>query len=188
MRSAMSKDDNSGDFIKGALDIFGVKVDLAKVLSSSQDVTTQLEELRNKLKKAGGREVLSDEEWRSGRISGHLRTGGVFGKREYHLGTVGARGRRPRQVAEAPPAATVEPPTDVFEDNGEVTVIAEVPGAQLSDFEIKVQNGTLLFETKPEALRGFRKEISLKCRVDPGSLKAVCRNGILEIHLRKAAS
>jgi len=88
----MKKEDKKSDIsdvFGGTLNIFGLKIDLAKLLSSPEDVKGGLEELRGKLKKAGGREVMSDEEWKSGgmSISGHFRTSGILGDREYHVGT-----------------------------------------------------------------------------------------------------
>ena len=87
----MKKEDEKpdiSDVIGGTINVFGLKIDLAKLLSSPEDVRDRLEELREKLKKAAGKEVLSDEEWRQGgtSISGHLRTGGVLGEREYQPG------------------------------------------------------------------------------------------------------
>jgi len=83
----MKKDDkefNVSDVLGGTLNILGLKIDLAKLLSSPQDIRDQLEELRGRLKQAGGKEVLGDEEWRSGGVSigGHFRTRGILGDTE----------------------------------------------------------------------------------------------------------
>jgi HSP20 family protein len=175
------------DVIGGTLNILGLKIDLAKLLSSPEDVRGRLEELREKLKKAGGRQVLSDEEWRRGEmsVSGHLRTRGILGEREYHIGTAGSPARRKgRERVSAPPEA-VEPPVDVFHEAEGIMVVAEVPGVELTDLELKAEDDVLSFSTKPKAPRSYRKEIRLGSRVDADSLKATCRNGILEVHLRK---
>lgn len=172
------------DVLGGTLNIFGLKIDLGKLLSSPEDVQDRLEELREKLKKAGGREVLSDEEWRRGEttISGHFRTSGIFGEREYHIGTAGPsttpadRGR----VSEP-----LEPPVDVFHEAEEVMIVADLPGVELADLELRVEDDVLALSTRPAARRSYRKEIKLGCRVDKDSLKASCRNGILEVHLQK---
>jgi HSP20 family protein len=178
------KEPDLSDVLGGTLDIFGLKIDLGKLLSSPEDVKDRLEELREKLKKAGGREVLSDDEWRSGEatISGHFRTSGILGEREYHIGTVGPSARPERRERVSEP---LEPPVDVFQEAEEVMIVADVPGAELADLELRVQDDVLALSTRPAARRSYRKEIKLGCRVDKDSLKASCRNGILEVHLRK---
>ena len=190
----MKKEDNKSDIsdvIGGTLNIFGLKIDLAKLLSSPEDVKGGLEQLREKLKKAGGREVMSDEEWKSGgaSISGHLRTSGILGDREYHVGTttppVKPVARRKRKEKAPEPPEVIEPPVDVFREAKEIVVVAEVPGVDLADLELKVEDNVLSLSTKPTARRNYHKKIELGSSVDEGSLKATCRNGILEIHLQK---
>jgi len=54
----MKKDNKEFDLsqvIGGALDIFGVKLDLGKLLSSPDEVRERLDALREKLKQAGGK-------------------------------------------------------------------------------------------------------------------------------------
>ncbi len=190
----MKKEDEKSDIsdiIGGTLNISGLKIDLAKLLSSPEDVKGGLEQLREKLKKAGGKEVMSDEEWKSGgvNISGHFRTSGVLGDREYHVGTtpppVEPVVRRKREKKAPEPPEAVEPPVDVFREAKEIVVVAEVPGVELADLELKVKDNVLSLSTKPTARRNYHKKIELGSPVDEGSLKATCRNGILEIHLQK---
>jgi HSP20 family protein len=181
------KESDLSDVLGGALDIFGLKIDLGKLLSSPEDVKDRLEELREKLKKAGGREVVSDEEWRRGEatISGHFRTSGILGEREYHIGTAGPAARPGGRERVSEP---LEPPVDVFHEAEEVMIVADVPGVEMADLELRVQDDVLTISTRPAAGRSYRKEIKLGCRVDKDSLKASCRNGILEVHLRKPAA
>jgi len=182
-----NKEPELSDVIGGTLNIFGLKIDLAKLLSSPEDVRDRLEELREKLKKAGGREVLSDEEWRRGEtsISGHLRTSGIFGEREYHIGTAGPLARQKGRETVSEPVEVVEPSVDVFHEEQEVVVVAEVPGVDLADLELKVEDDVLSLSTKPAARRNYLKKIELGSPVVESSLKATCRNGILEVHLPK---
>jgi len=190
----MKKEDKKSDIsdvIGGTLNIFGLKIDLAKLLSSPEDVKDRLEELREKLKKAGGKEVLSDEEWKSGGvgISGHFRTSGILGDREYHVGTttppVEPVAKRKRNEKAPEPTEAVEPPVDIFREAEEIVVVAEVPGVELTDLELRVNDDVLILTTKPAAQRNYLKKIELGSPVDEGSLKATCRNGVLEIHLQK---
>jgi HSP20 family protein len=181
------KEFDPSQVIGGALDIFGIKIDLGKLLSSPENVKDRLEELREKLKRAGGKEVLTDEEWRKGEegISGHVRTRGVLGEREYHIGT-GARPRRQPAGPKSPkPPEVVDPTVDVFDEPQEIVIVAEVPGVGLNDLELKIQDRVLSLFTRPEARMAYRKEIELSSEVDAGSLKATCHNGILEARLRK---
>jgi HSP20 family protein len=185
-----TKEPEISNVIGGTLNILGLKIDLGKLLSAPEDVSKQLEELREKLKKAGGKETLSDEEWRKGKVSvtGQIKTRGILGDREYHIGTAGpATSQRERaKVSEQP--ETIEPPVDVFPEGKEIVVIAEVPGIELADLELKVNEDVFSFSTKSSARRNYHKEIKLSSKVDGNSLKATCKNGILEVHLPKKTS
>lgn len=183
----MKKDNKEFDLsqvIGGALDIFGVKLDLGKLLSSPDEVRERLDALREKLKQAGGKETQTDEEWRQGvSVRGHVKTHGVLGEREYHIGT-GPRAQRPRPTTPEPPEV-VEPVVDVFDEAREVVVVAEVPGVGLNDLKLKIQGKVLSLSTKSKAGMNYRKEIGLNSEVDADTLRTTWRNGILEIRLRK---
>ena len=185
--SENDKDFDISDVLGGTLNIMGLKIDMAKLLSSPQDVGDRLQELREKLKQAGGKEVLGDEEWRSGgqSIGGHFRTRGILGEREYHIGTTARPGPQKGADREPKPPEVVEPAVDIFAEAEEIVIVAEVPGADLEDLELRIEDGVLNLSTKPTAKRGYMKEISLDAEVDPASLAATCRNGILEIRLRR---
>jgi HSP20 family molecular chaperone IbpA len=182
-----NKEPKLSDLIGGTLNIFGLKLDLGELLSSPEDVKDRVEELREKLKQAGGKEVLSDEEWRSGgaSIGGYFRTSGIFGEREYHIGTA-ARPRPERRPQRAPePPEVVEPAVDVFSEPQEIMIVAEVPGVGLEDLELSIEDDVFSLSTKPAVQRKYKKEIKLSSEVDKDTLKATCRNGILEVHLQK---
>ena len=180
----MKKADKEFDLsqvIGGALDIFGVKLDLGKLLSSPDEVRERLDALREKLKQAGGKETQTDEEWRQGvSVRGHVKTHGVLGEREYHIGT----GVRPPPKATKPPDV-VEPAVDVFDEAREIVVVAEVPGVGLNDLKLKIHGKVLSLSTKSKAGMNYRKEIELPSEVDADTLRTTWRNGILEIRLRK---
>lgn len=183
------------NLIGGTLNIFGLKVDLAKLLSSPEDAGSQLQELRERLKQLGGKEVLSDEEWQRGAatIGGYLRTRGILGDREYHIGTSAgptpqARPQKSRERARpAPTVEAMEPSLDVFDEPEQVTIVADVPGVGLDDLDLKVEGNLLSLATKPTARRAYRKAIELSSPIEPESLQTACRNGVLEIRLRKKA-
>ena len=189
------KEFDISDVIGGKLNIFGLNIDVGKLLSSPENVRGQIEELRDKLKQAGGKETLSDEEWRSGGVSvgGHITTRSLAGDTEYHIGTSGLRtrrddptGARPRPRERAPrPPEVVEPAADVFHEAEEIVVVAEVPGVTLEDLEIKVEDSNLSLSSKPGVRRQYRKLIELGSPVASESMESSCRNGILEVHLKK---
>jgi HSP20 family molecular chaperone IbpA len=192
MEKKDDKEFDPAEVISGALNIFGLKIDLGKLLSAPEEMKDRLEQLREKLKQAGGKEVLGDEEWRKGgiSISGSVRTRGILGEREYHMGTGMRPGRPPRppkaSQPPAPPEEVVEPAVDIFTEADEIMVVAEVPGVGLTDLELKVHSGKVLsLSTHSGARRRYRKEIELSAEVDVETLRATCRNGVLEIRLRK---
>ncbi|NQT73932.1 MAG: Hsp20/alpha crystallin family protein [Chloroflexi bacterium] len=187
------KEPEVSNIIGGKLNVLGLNIDLSKLLSSPEDVRDQIEGLREKLKKAGGKEVLSDEEWKGGgaSISGNIKTSGVLGDREYHIGTAGpsrATTASGKQAKVAEPPQIIEPPVDVFHEEKEIVVIAEVPGVDEAELELNVDGEMLSLSTKPEARRRYEKKIELGSPVDPDSLRANCRNGVLEVHLQKKTS
>lgn len=188
MGTKENKEFDLSDVIGGAFNIFGLKIDLGKLLSSPEEVKGHLEQLREKLKQTGGKETLTDEEWRGSHftVSGSIKTRGILGEREYHVGT-GVRPGGQRRPPKAPePPEVVEPPVDVFVEPQEVIVVAEVPGVELSDLEVTIRgNKFLSLATTPAARRGYRKDIALNVEVDPDTIQTTCRNGILEVRLQR---
>ena len=95
------------------------------------------------------------------------------------------------------------PAIDVAEEENAVVVRAEVPGCKADDIDISVYGNTLtisgekkLSEEKKEkgyyhvesTYGSFRRELTLPADVDQGKVEAACKDGILTITLRKAAS
>jgi len=175
------------DVLGGELNIFGLKIDLGELLGSPEKLTGRLEELRETMKKAGGKEVLSDEEWRQGSVSitGHIRTRDLVGEQEFHVGTMGKPGRRATGQPAPEPPEVVEPPVDVFDEGQQVTIVADVPGVSLEDLELKIEGNTFTLKTKATARRDYRKELHIQSDLEPDSLEATCHNGALEVRVRK---
>lgn len=180
-----NKASEAAGLLGGVLNILGLKIDLGELMSSPESLKERLEELRERLKQMGGEEVLSDEDWISGRsvISGHIRTSGILGDREYHMGTSG-RPREARRPSPEPPEV-VEPPVDIFDQADEVTIVADVPGAGLDDLDLKLEGTTFSLSTSTTARRHYRKELRLKGDLEPEGMQATCRNGVLEVRIRK---
>lgn len=78
-----------------------------------------------------------------------------------------------------------EPLADVFDEETEVVVVAELPGASEEEISIAVEGRLLKIETKGEI--HYAKEVELPASVQAAPAKKVYRNGLLEIRLTKAA-
>lgn len=78
-----------------------------------------------------------------------------------------------------------EPLVDVFEEQDEVVLVAELPGAAEGDIGIEVDDDVLTVETRGE--HRYAKEVLLPAAVDPASLRRTFNNGLLEIRFTKKA-
>ena len=96
-------------------------------------------------------------------------------------------------------AAAFEPPVNVWESDGEVTVEAEIPGARSKDIDLRLEGETLIVagELPPETgaapgaylrverPRGkFYRAVALPAEVS-GSTTATFRGGVLRVTLPK---
>ena len=175
------------DVLGGTLNILGFKLDLGELLASPENFNGRLEQLRDQLKAAGGKEALPDEEWRQGgaSITGHIRTRGILGDQEFHIGTTGKPQTKRRSQPVPEPSEAMEPPVDVFEEEQEVIIVADVPGISLEELELKAEGSLVSLSSKAAARRNYRKEIRFGAELEPSSLRATCRNGVLEVRVQK---
>jgi HSP20 family protein len=89
-----------------------------------------------------------------------------------------------RSTKEGPVVSdTREPLVDVFDEEREVLIVAELPGVAEAEIQADVQDDILTLTTTGE--RKFAKEILLPASADPGSLRKTYTNGILELRLSK---
>ncbi|NVM52388.1 MAG: Hsp20/alpha crystallin family protein [Candidatus Helarchaeota archaeon] len=79
---------------------------------------------------------------------------------------------------------TREPLVDIIEEDTEIIVIAEIPGVIKSDINLNTTE-TMLTLSVDTPKRKYFKEILFPYEVDPNSVKAHYKNGILEIKLKK---
>lgn len=79
---------------------------------------------------------------------------------------------------------TREPIVDVFDEEKEVLVIAELPGVAEENIGTKIKGDILTIEAE-DTDRKYYKEIVLPKRVDPGTLKSKYGNGVLKIRINK---
>ncbi|MBI2836586.1 MAG: Hsp20/alpha crystallin family protein [Chloroflexi bacterium] len=90
-----------------------------------------------------------------------------------------------RDTAKGPVVEEVrEPITDIFDENGHIVVIAELPGVSEDKIDVEVA-GDILTISASGADRRYAKEILLPGRVVPDSKKTAYQNGILEVRFEK---
>jgi len=80
-------------------------------------------------------------------------------------------------------AETREPLVDVFDEDGSVLVVIELPGVAESDIELTVEGDILSLNTTGR--HRYAKEILLPAAVDPATMTQSCTNGVLEVRAVK---
>ncbi len=89
-----------------------------------------------------------------------------------------------RATEEGPEVAEVrEPLVDVFDEEREMLVVAELPGVGEEEIRVEIQDDVLSLETTGE--HKYAKEILLSRSVDAASMRRSYKNGILELRLKK---
>ena len=79
-----------------------------------------------------------------------------------------------------------EPLVDVIDEDGQIRVVAELPGVDKEDIRLCVEERTLIIEVENPERRIF-KRLDLPCEVDCASSRSTYRNGVLETTLKKRA-
>jgi len=79
-----------------------------------------------------------------------------------------------------------KPLVDVIETDNEIQVIAEMPGVNKEDIELKATETSLEIRASGEN-RKYYETVDLPAEVDPDSAKARYNNGVLEVVLTKKA-
>ncbi len=74
---------------------------------------------------------------------------------------------------------------DVHETDESVRVVADVPGVEKSDIDLKCDGSTLYVQAGGNG-REYSEHVSLPARVDEHSADATYNNGVLEVTLEKA--
>jgi len=77
-----------------------------------------------------------------------------------------------------------EPLVDVIRTDGEVKVVAELPGVEKTDIKLHgTENSLIISVDTPQ--RKYYKEVELTAKVDPREAKTTYKNGVLEVTLQK---
>lgn len=78
-----------------------------------------------------------------------------------------------------------EPLVDVLDCRKEIVVVVELPGVDKKDIKLDASESSLKISVDtPE--RSFYKNLCLPAKVHAGSMQTSYKNGVLEVHLRKA--
>jgi HSP20 family protein len=92
--------------------------------------------------------------------------------------------RRDVQTGRATVHAVTEPPVDVFEEEGHVLIVAEMPGIGEEDLKIELRDDILAIVAE-RGSKKYRKEVLLPGSFDSASMTRTCRNGVVEIKLAR---
>ncbi len=94
----------------------------------------------------------------------------------------------------------VAPATDIFENQDEILLLADMPGVAVEQLEVRVDKDVLILEGKKsmEDSTGilrceleactYTRQFSLPRTIDPAKISASLEHGVLRVHLPKRES
>jgi HSP20 family protein len=106
--------------------------------------------------------------------------------------------REPQSLRSADRLPTTAPPVDVYENDHEILLVAELPGVEPEALQVDLDNGELLVEAPRTAVVNgslveseygdcrFQRRFALPVGIDAAKVTADLKNGVLELHLPKA--
>ena len=80
-----------------------------------------------------------------------------------------------------------EPLTDICEGKDEVYITLEIPGVEKKDIDLQIREDELSVGVE-HPQRNYHKDIQFPYRIEPDSVKATYKNGVLDITLKKSSS
>lgn len=92
--------------------------------------------------------------------------------------------KRARKVPVAVAEEIREPLTDIFDEGGQIIVIAELPGVSEQEIKLEIKDDILELKALSSKIK-YVKEVLLPVKVASLPLKTAYKNGLLEIALRK---
>ena len=152
---------------------------LSGLVEKAEEIETRTGGAEGEVTRTGEFRVKGLGEQAQGVYGFSIRTGiGGFPRVE-HFGNIRATDKGP-VVAEVR-----EPLVDVFDEEQEIVVVAELPGVGEGEIRIEVKDDILSLEASGE--HKYAKEILLPAPVDAATLhaKRAYKNGILELRLKK---
>lgn len=104
-----------------------------------------------------------------------------------HEATNGAKNGRAATMAK--PIRDLIPAIDVFENDDEVLLLADMPGATAESVAVNVEAGQITIDAE-RALHGaslrYRRTFELPSMIDEDAISAELRDGVLHLHLKKS--
>lgn len=89
-------------------------------------------------------------------------------------------------------AREVAPDVDIFENDSELLVVADVPGLDPNDIGVHVELPEFRIEAKAQGLPDkpvvYVRSFRIDERIDPERVQAEYRDGVLRVHLAKSAA
>jgi HSP20 family molecular chaperone IbpA len=94
----------------------------------------------------------------------------------------------------------VAPPVDVYENNDEVLLVADVPGVSSEQVDVRVENGTLTLQARRADEKDgtalareyevvdFARTFRIPAGIDTANISAEAKNGTLVVRLPKIAA
>jgi len=144
-----------------------------------------LVDIAQELKEAGG-EIKKEGEIDLGNLKKGMK--GVFG-----FSVKSAVGGKPvvepfGNIKRTPKGPTIEkerePITDIFDEEDEVIVMAEMPGINADDIKLDLKEDILDISAQNKD-RKYHKEVLLPAKIKAETLRSSYKNGILEIKMKK---
>jgi HSP20 family protein len=162
------------DFGLGKLNLGGLFKGIEKLV----DIAQELKEAGGEIKKEGEIDL------------SNLKKGmkGVFG-----FSVKSAVGGKPvvepfGNIKRTPKGPTIEkerePITDIFDEEDEIIVMAEMPGINADDIKLDLKEDILDISAQNED-RKYHKEVLLPGKIQAETLQSSYKNGILEIKMKK---
>lgn len=169
---------------------------IADILKGLGDLVDRLSDIEQEVASRGGADPGANPGANSGEFrSSDGRVRGIFGV-NVKVG-LGGRELRMEPFGHTSPSASErstsaevhevrEPLCDVFEENDEIVIVAEMPGVAGSDVKLECE-GDLLTLRAVKSGRRYAKEIQLPAEVNLSQAKVIENNGVMEIRCPKAA-
>ena len=90
------------------------------------------------------------------------------------------------------PARELTPNVDIFENDTELLVVADVPGLDANEIGVHVDLPEFRIEAKvqgsPDRPVVYTRTFRIDERIDPERVKAEYKDGVLRVHLAKSAA
>jgi len=90
------------------------------------------------------------------------------------------------------PARELTPNVDIFENEQELLVVADIPGVDPNDIGVHVELPEFRIEAKvkgsPDRPAIYTRSFRVDERIDPERVKAEYKEGVLRVHLAKSAA